>query len=220
MGNYNNFAQEYADKTAEMEKETRRHFYSLLPDLAGKTLLDVGCGSGHDAVYYSSHGAVVNGIDISDKEIEMVRKLNCGTFIVGSMDTLPYQSNSFDLVTSFYALQASDNVEKSLLEMIRVAKPGATILISTKHPLRNLLENMVNDKKSDYYNMGTVTSYIFNREIKLTEPGHTMSEYLSKEVLENTILEKFEEHTDFPVSDQVIPGSNYPTFMILKFRKR
>lgn len=220
MGNYNNFAKEYAEGTSEMEKETRTNFYSLLSTLEGKTVLDVGCGSGHDAEHYFSHGAEVVGIDISKEEIVMADAKKCGNFSVGDMKSLPYKSNNFDIVTSVYALQTSNDVEKSLLEMIRVAKPGAPVVILTKHPFRNCLEAHVNDGNSDYYGRKNVTSYIFNKSIKLNEPGHTMADYLPTSVLMKASLEEIEEHSDFPASDQVIPGLKYPTYMILKFRKK
>lgn len=217
---YNEFAKQYAEQTARMEKETRTSFYSLLPNLEGKRILDVGCGSGQDAIHYSSKGAIVSGIDISDKEIDLARSKECGDFTVGDMKFLPYESNSFDIITSFYALQTSENVEKSLLEMIRVAKSGAQIVILTKHPFRNCLEGYVNDKNLDYYKGKNVTSFIFNKSIKLNEPGHTMMDYLPESVLAKVNLEKIEEHTDFPASDQVIPGLEYPTYLVLKYKKK
>ncbi|MFA6460947.1 MAG: class I SAM-dependent methyltransferase [Candidatus Woesearchaeota archaeon] len=221
MGNYNRFAEEYARQTEEIEQETRKHFYSLIPNsLESKLLLDVGCGSGHDAEYYTRRGAKVSGIDLSKREIEMANRRGCGIFVVGSMDDLPYNSNSFDIVTSVYALQASNDVPKALGEMVRVAKPGAAILIVTKHPFRNLIEGHVNDQNSDYYAKREVTSRIFNQTITLSEPGHTMMEYFHPSILSKATLELFEEHTDFPASEQVILGMKYPTFMILKFLKK
>ena len=221
MGDYNKFAEKYAEQTEAMETEVRKHFYSLIPgSLESKLLLDVGCGSGQDAEYYTQNKAKVHGIDRSEKEIDMASEKNCGTFTVGNMNALPYVSNYFDIVTSVYALQASDNVSEAIEEMVRVAKPGATILIATKHPFRNLLESHVNDGNSDYYAKRNVTSYIFNRTIKLSEPGHTMMEYLNPSTLSKASLELFEEHTDFPASEQVMPGMNYPTYMILKYVKK
>lgn len=182
--------------------------------------MDVGCGSGCDAVYYAKKGAKVSGIDISKKEIDMVSKKITGNFVVGDMNKLPYAENSFDFVASTYAVQSSDNVTKSINEMIRVAKKGAEILIVAKHPFRNLLEGNINDKKENYFKQSKVTSYIFNRKIKLIEPSHTMGEYLHSSILEKTNLEIFEEHEDFPASEQVIKGLIYPTFIILRFRKK
>lgn len=221
MGNYDEFAERYARKTAELEEQTRRQFRNLLPkSLKGRKLLDVGCGSGQDALYFASQGAEVHGIDISEKEIDIAKQKNCGEFKIGNINRLPYKSNSFDVVTSFYALQASTNIPQAMKEMIRVARPRSQLLILTKHPFRNLLEGHVNDKKSDYYSRKQVTSYIFNKTITLTEPGHTMMDYLCPEVLRRVELELLEEHTDFPASEQVIPGLIYPTYMILKFRKK
>lgn len=219
MGNYNSFALEYSKGTIDLEEETRSNFYSLLPALNGKFLLDVGCGSGHDIKYYAQKGAIVSGIDISKEQIAMTKKGSSGDFTVGNMKSLPYDSEKFDVITSVYALQTSDNVEESLLEMVRVAKPEASIVVLTKHPIRNCLEGYVNDRKLDYYKEDNVTSYIFNKSIKLSEPRHTLMEYLPQLVLQKAKLEKIEEHTDFPASEQVIPGLIYPTYMILKFTK-
>jgi hypothetical protein len=47
-----------------------------------------------------------------------------------------------------------------------------------------------------------------------------MMDYLSAPVLAKANLEDFSEHTDFPASDQVMEGLTYPTYMILKFRKK
>lgn len=223
MGNYDKFAEKYAIKTAGFKAEikSRKHYRSLLPpNLKGKKILDVGCGSAQDAIYYFSKKAQVFGIDISKKEIEMAKNMKCGEFTIGDMKNLPYQNNTFDIVASYYALQASDNVTKSIEEMIRVAKRGAMIVILTKSPIRNLLEGWKNNNKKSYYKKGIITSYIFKKTIKLNEPSHKFEEYLNKNILQKAELLLFEEHSDFPASDQVIPNLIYPTYLILKFRKK
>ncbi len=48
MEEYDQFAKQYAAGTEDLEQKTRNHFYSELPQLKGRLLLDVGCGSGHD----------------------------------------------------------------------------------------------------------------------------------------------------------------------------
>jgi ubiquinone/menaquinone biosynthesis C-methylase UbiE len=220
MTEYNKFAKTYEEETINIEEETRNSFYGLFPDLNGKRLLDVGCGPGVDALHYKKQGAYVDGIDISDEEIEIARKKDCGNFLVGNMECLPYKAETFDIVTSFYALQASE-VRKSLLEMLRVTKEGGEIILLTKHPFRNFLEKKVNGNDiANYFRLGKVVSYIFNRKIKLTEPGHTMQDYLPEDILKQASLEHFSEHSDFPASENVLPGSNYPTYVMLKFRKK
>src|SRR3989344_654391 len=152
MRDYNKFAEEYAEKTSQLETKSRDHYHFLLPsNLKNTNILDVGCGSGQDAIYYKEKGAEVYGVDISEREIEMAQKLNLGKFTVGNMNKLDYKSNAFDHVTSFYALQACNDVQQAILEMIRVAKPGGIILIQTKHPFRNLIEGWKNNNKINYF---------------------------------------------------------------------
>lgn len=220
MTNYNEFAEEYGKRSADLEKETKSYFYTLLPDLlAGKRLLDVGCGSGQDAAAYAERGASVYGIDVSEKQIVLAREKGCGDFSVGNMNELPYDADTFDITTSYYALQASDDVPGALNEMMRVTKTNGILLILAKHPITHLLEGYINDGNADYFAKRNVTSYIFNRTIKLSQPGHTLMEYFQPGLLTKASVELFEEHTDFPASDQVIAEVIYPTCMIIKYRK-
>ncbi len=220
MTDYNKFAEAYAEGSADLEREMKSHFYTLLPEsLAGKQLLDVGCGSGQDAAIYTKKGAKVYGIDISEKQVAIAKNRECGSFSVGGMNELPYEANTFDIITSYYALQASDWVPDALSEMVRVTKPNGVLLILAKHPVTQLLESHINDKNGDYFAKRNVTSYIFNRSIKLSQPGHTLMEYFHAQILKSTRIELFEEHTDFPASEQVIAEVIYPTCMIIKYRK-
>lgn len=47
----------------------------LLPDLQGKTVLDIGCGYGHNCLDFIKRGAKkVIGIDISEKMLDVAKK--------------------------------------------------------------------------------------------------------------------------------------------------
>ena len=48
--------------------------YHLLGDVAGKTVLDYGCGLGDNSVLLASRGAKVIGVDISPELIELAEK--------------------------------------------------------------------------------------------------------------------------------------------------
>lgn len=46
----------------------------MLPDLTGKTVLDLGCGYGHNCIDFVNRGAMrVVGVDISKKMLEVAK---------------------------------------------------------------------------------------------------------------------------------------------------
>ncbi len=216
---YNIFLEDYDTQTKNVEQETRNAFYQHLPELRDKNVLDVGCGSGHDAKHFSNLGARVSGIDISARSIEMARASVNGTFLVADMHTLPFADSTFDVVTSWYALQAATDTQRVLDEMFRVAKPGGTIVYLAKHPIRSMLEGYVNDGLANYFSGETVTSKIFNGTITLREPNHQLANYFSPATLGRARLEAFEEGMDFPASQNTLPSLRHPTYIIMRWRK-
>ena len=80
----------------------------LFPALEGKTVLDLGCGYGWHCMYAAEHGAEqVIGFDPSEKMIAVARGKNKSQRIIyqiGSMETMDYPNESFDVVFSSLAL--------------------------------------------------------------------------------------------------------------------
>lgn len=106
-------------------------------DLRGKSVLDVACGKGAFACYYAKNfGTRVTGIDISPKMVEASRKRakrdgvgRLTEFKVADALSLPFPDNSFDAVMNECAVGLTPDPQKCLNEMVRVAKPGAPIVI-------------------------------------------------------------------------------------------
>src|SRR5438876_89922 len=76
--------------------------YNMLPDLQGKTVISLGCGSGEDCKYLQSKGAErVIGIDISKELIGIARTSypSC-EFEVMDMEQLEFPDRGFDFVYS------------------------------------------------------------------------------------------------------------------------
>ena len=75
--------------------------FSLLPDLTGKTILDLGCGFGEHCKEFVSKGAEkVVGIDISTKMLEIAKEENSDpkiTYINMPMEDIGELSEKFDL---------------------------------------------------------------------------------------------------------------------------
>jgi len=75
-------------------------------------------------------GAQTFGIDISQKAISICQnKMPHGKFYQHSAESLPFENESFDIISCLGALEHFVNPEKALKEIFRVAKKDAKILI-------------------------------------------------------------------------------------------
>jgi SAM-dependent methyltransferase len=96
----------------------------------GNALLDIGCGPGGFCQLAVEAGARVTGLDASPAMLEVAReRLPDARFDVGDMEHLPYDEDSFDVVTLFNCLQFCPAPLMALTEARRVAKPGATVFV-------------------------------------------------------------------------------------------
>lgn len=100
--------------------------------LAGKRILDVGCGTGALARSLSKEGALVVGVDPNEGALAAARRsVPAGTFLSGEAQALPLEENSFDGVVLLNSLHhvPEREMRPALLEAARVAKPGCPIVV-------------------------------------------------------------------------------------------
>jgi SAM-dependent methyltransferase len=94
----------------------------------GNTVLDLGCGPGGFCRLAAETGANTVGIDASQAQIEISReRVPAGRFDVGDMQSLPYEDDTFDVVTAFNSLQYAADRVAALGEAHRVARPGGIV---------------------------------------------------------------------------------------------
>jgi SAM-dependent methyltransferase len=110
----------------------------------GQLVLDIGCGVGAFLQVVTERGAQAHGLDASEALLEVARsRLPQADLRVGEMEALPYEDDTFDLVTGFNSFFFANNIVASLREAGRVAKPGAPVVIQVWGPHeRNDLEAM------------------------------------------------------------------------------
>ncbi|TDQ11025.1 class I SAM-dependent methyltransferase [Pedobacter metabolipauper] len=99
------------------------------------TILDAGCGTGRNLVYFLKSDAQVFGVDMSEQAITQLRNLAATiselspeeNFKVANVEELPFEDESFDLVISSAVLHFAKDLnhfEAMLNSMWRVLRPG------------------------------------------------------------------------------------------------
>ena len=94
----------------------------------GTRVLDLGCGAGTALVYARSLGAEVAGLDAAEPLVEIARSRLPGARIeLGDLEALPFDDNSFNVVTGFNSFQFAGDIPRALAEAARVCKPGGSV---------------------------------------------------------------------------------------------
>lgn len=110
----------------------------LFPDVAGKTVLDLGCGYGWHCGYASGMGAAsVMGIDQSSLMIAEAMKRNaspCISYRVCSLQDYDYPPEAYDLVISNLVLHYVDDLADVYRCIHRTLRPGGVFLMNIEHP--------------------------------------------------------------------------------------
>lgn len=93
-------------------------------------VLDVACGTGDMCVELARRCYTVTGVDISEEMLAVARqKTASATFHLGNAEALPFADGEFDAVTCAFGVRNFVHLEQGLNEMLRVLKPGGTMIV-------------------------------------------------------------------------------------------
>jgi len=132
----------YDDFSIGYERERGYGYHQLLDELEmrvvaplaqGKQVLEVGCGTGLILGRLARHAQSAIGIDLSPGMLRHARARGLQV-ACGSATSLPFASNSFDLVCSFKVLAHVPDIATALAEITRVTKPGGRIALEFYNP--------------------------------------------------------------------------------------
>ena len=158
----------------------------LFPVLAGKSVLDLGCGYGWHCRFAAENGAEqVLGIVLSGRMIREANKRNgaaCVEYRVCGIHEFDYPEDTYDLVVSNLVLHYIEDLEGVYRLVHRTLKPGGTFLFNIEHPTftAGVRQQFAADGTwpvTDYYRPGLRTTDFLGYEVK--KYHHTLTQILN-----------------------------------------
>ncbi len=188
----------------------------LLGDIAGRRVLDLGCGAAQCARWLTLQGATAIGLDLSFRQLQHAHRIDQDTgttvpVVAGSASRLPFGDASFDVVVSaFGALPFVVNIARAVSEAARVLQPGGLFVFSVVHPVRRMFAD---DPSADGFSI--IRSY-FDRSayVELSpdgtpsyvEPHHTIGDWIDAIDVADLRLHRLVEPEWPPGHDRVWGG--------------
>lgn len=153
LNGYKEWSKTY-DKTPnlliEIENTAVKNILNKIPI---GSALDVACGTGRYARILKDLGFDVTGMDMS---IDMLKKAKLNNpdinFILGDIEKIKFDNNSFNLVISALALAHLKKLDDAIKEITRITKINGRIILSDIHPWITLLGGQAyfHDEKGKY----------------------------------------------------------------------
>lgn len=117
--------------------------FSLLPNLAGKSVIDLGCGYGENCREFSRLGAKkVLGIDISEKMLQVAEqenKCNNVDFLRLSMNDLAAINEKYDVVVSSLSIHYIKDFDRLMNNIANLLAADGMFIYSQEHPMTTAL---------------------------------------------------------------------------------
>jgi ubiquinone/menaquinone biosynthesis C-methylase UbiE len=120
-----------------IEAEHRARYWWASGAVAGKEVLDAGCGTGYGLQVLRGVGpAKLVGVDTSEDAVARARKEvdRYAEIVQGDVRKLPFDDDAFDVVVCFEVIEHIEGHDEALGEMRRVLRAGGVLLISSPNP--------------------------------------------------------------------------------------
>jgi SAM-dependent methyltransferase len=136
---------------------------NLLGDIQGKRILHLQCHFGQDTISLERLGAVVTGVDLSDKAIESAREIAKNTnseaqFICCDLYDLPnHLQEKFDIIfTSYGTIGWLPDLEKWAKIIAEYLKPNGEFVFVEFHPVVWMFDDNFENIAYRYFNSGAI----------------------------------------------------------------
>ena len=222
--------------TSANEIEEKPAFFSMLPDLQGKRVLDLGCGAGENCKEFVARGAVaVVGTDISKKMNQLAKAQVIHPtvlFRVCAMEDIARIEGRFDIVVSSMAIHYVEDLPKLLMDVHNLLESGGVFLFSQEHPFTTAPidgskwirddEDRIDHYRLRDYMLGGFRSVQW-LDHKVEKYHRTFSEIINALVSVGFIIEELKEPIASETTRARLPSYqktiHKPNFLLVRARK-
>lgn len=221
---------QFYDKHVECWQNNPRHgvrqsYLSVLGDVKGKHILDIGCGCGFDIKELSDSGAFGTGLDISEHSLQIAKErlgnecswnLLCEDFFNYSPE------QKFDIVIFSMIVMHYADLNIVFKQLAQFLKPSGQLLLVTNNPYLVLL-----DYDLPYPPAGKSIEYthkfVFNsKEILVKKYLHAFSDFYNIAKANDLVVDVFQEIADYSEETRFYnpnPHNGIPNFITFLYIK-
>lgn len=135
----------------------------VLGEVAGKDVLELGCGAAQWSIALAARGARPVGLDLSSRQLEHARRLMAEAgvdfpLVSASAEAVPLPDASFDIVFCDHGAMSFADPYRTVPEVARLLRPGGLFAFNQHSPIETICwplgETKVGDRLAlDYFGM-------------------------------------------------------------------